>query len=131
MRCTTASPSFAGARRESALVRPGFYGPLLLDGWALLHPASHLLAVTGSSSPSFLTRPYSSRFPLAQPSRRTKVEARDLHAPASVPAVAAPCVRSPAPLSRLSELGSYGQPFAAEAADFAAARRLLAERPGA
>src|SRR6266478_6002427 len=27
MRCTTASPSFAGARRESAPVRPGFYGP--------------------------------------------------------------------------------------------------------
>jgi hypothetical protein len=27
LRCTTASPSFAGARRESALVRPGFYGP--------------------------------------------------------------------------------------------------------
>jgi hypothetical protein len=40
-------------------------------------------------------------------------------------------VRSPVPLSRLSELGSYGRPFAAEAADFAAARRLLAERPGA
>src|SRR6266404_7104900 len=27
MRCTTASPSFAGAQRESAPVRPGFYGP--------------------------------------------------------------------------------------------------------